>query len=255
MRITCPNCLAQYEIDATLLPAEGREVQCSACDSIWFQTAPIKKAAKPLAPLSLVEDALAPVAVPEDDQIVSDEKEQDPEAPDGHSEAQRHRSRALDPSVTEVLRQEAEFEAAQRQRDATPVEVQPDLGLLGGSPWPAFRDLDDTPDMDQTPHEQESANASGFPDIDDVSASLDPIGSSRQSDTGGYALPQTAQDRQRSFFRGFIIPIALGGLVVGLYLAAPLLSALVPPAAPVLAEYTDAIDSGRLALAQLLLGQ
>lgn len=37
MRLICPNCSAQYEIDGALLPKEGRDVECSKCGQIWFQ--------------------------------------------------------------------------------------------------------------------------------------------------------------------------------------------------------------------------
>lgn len=37
MRLTCPNCGAQYEVDASLIPAKGRDVQCSSCGHTWFQ--------------------------------------------------------------------------------------------------------------------------------------------------------------------------------------------------------------------------
>ncbi|WGH79573.1 zinc-ribbon domain-containing protein [Jannaschia ovalis] len=37
MRITCPNCNAQYEVADDLIPAAGRDVQCSNCSSTWFQ--------------------------------------------------------------------------------------------------------------------------------------------------------------------------------------------------------------------------
>lgn len=37
MRIVCPNCGAQYEVDAALIPAPGRDVQCSNCGRGWFQ--------------------------------------------------------------------------------------------------------------------------------------------------------------------------------------------------------------------------
>jgi predicted Zn finger-like uncharacterized protein len=37
MRLICPNCDAQYEVDAALIPAAGRDVQCSNCGTTWFQ--------------------------------------------------------------------------------------------------------------------------------------------------------------------------------------------------------------------------
>ena len=40
MRLICPNCSAQYEVPADVIPAEGRDVQCSNCQETWFQTHP-----------------------------------------------------------------------------------------------------------------------------------------------------------------------------------------------------------------------
>lgn len=37
MRLTCPNCGAQYEVPEDVIPPEGRDVQCSNCSSTWFQ--------------------------------------------------------------------------------------------------------------------------------------------------------------------------------------------------------------------------
>ncbi|KIC11844.1 thioredoxin [Leisingera sp. ANG-M1] len=39
MRLTCPNCAAQYEVPEDVIPAEGRDVQCSNCGQTWFQAA------------------------------------------------------------------------------------------------------------------------------------------------------------------------------------------------------------------------
>lgn len=39
MRLICPNCDAQYEVDAAMIPASGRDVQCSNCGRTWFQEA------------------------------------------------------------------------------------------------------------------------------------------------------------------------------------------------------------------------
>ena len=35
MRLVCPRCGAQYEIDAEAIPARGRDVECSACEHVW----------------------------------------------------------------------------------------------------------------------------------------------------------------------------------------------------------------------------
>lgn len=38
MRITCPNCAAEYDVDDSLIPDQGRDVQCSNCGKGWFQS-------------------------------------------------------------------------------------------------------------------------------------------------------------------------------------------------------------------------
>jgi len=37
MRLICPNCGAQYEVDAGVIPETGRDVQCSNCGNTWFE--------------------------------------------------------------------------------------------------------------------------------------------------------------------------------------------------------------------------
>lgn len=37
MRLTCPSCGAQYEVDESAIPESGRDVQCSNCGHAWFQ--------------------------------------------------------------------------------------------------------------------------------------------------------------------------------------------------------------------------
>ena len=36
MIITCPNCNKQFRIDNSLIPSEGRDLQCGSCNHIWF---------------------------------------------------------------------------------------------------------------------------------------------------------------------------------------------------------------------------
>ena len=36
MIITCPNCKKQFKIDISLIPVDGRDVQCGSCNNVWF---------------------------------------------------------------------------------------------------------------------------------------------------------------------------------------------------------------------------
>ena len=39
MIITCPNCNKKFQIEATLVPEEGRNLQCGSCEHVWFYKA------------------------------------------------------------------------------------------------------------------------------------------------------------------------------------------------------------------------
>ena len=52
MIITCPNCNKQFKIDNSLIPDDGRDLQCGSCNHIWFY----KDEYKNEAPLKLDEN-------------------------------------------------------------------------------------------------------------------------------------------------------------------------------------------------------
>ena len=52
MIVTCPNCKKKFQIDATLIPEEGRDLQCGSCTNVWFY----KEDNKNSSPLTLSED-------------------------------------------------------------------------------------------------------------------------------------------------------------------------------------------------------
>lgn len=168
MRLTCPNCKAQYEVDAAVIPLAGRDVQCSNCGQTWFQLPEAVDEAPPLrltpadeAPDTIVgtldDDLLDEVdaglgyfhdaePVTEDEPIAQvsaaadagvtdeDEDEYEDEADDDEDDAppspmEAFTRRKLDDAVLNVLREEAERETAQRQSEGATLETQPDLGL------------------------------------------------------------------------------------------------------------------------------
>ncbi|MEO1734275.1 MAG: zinc-ribbon domain-containing protein, partial [Pseudomonadota bacterium] len=61
MRLTCPNCGAQYEVPDEVIPEAGRDVQCSNCGTTWFQAHPDHPVEAP-EPANL-DDELAQFAV------------------------------------------------------------------------------------------------------------------------------------------------------------------------------------------------
>ena len=52
MIITCPNCEKKFKIDNSLIPEEGRDLQCGSCKHVWFY----KTEDKNEAPLTLNEN-------------------------------------------------------------------------------------------------------------------------------------------------------------------------------------------------------
>ncbi|HBM39111.1 MAG TPA: hypothetical protein DD402_04685, partial [Sulfitobacter sp.] len=146
MRLICPNCDAQYEVPDEVMPSSGRDVQCSNCGQTWFQHHPDfppldeeddGRISTVSAALSAREDAdngvapehdvdaPAPASPPEPDADAAE----DPDAGEPAHPAPPPRKQ-LDPSVADILRQEAEAEQeARRRRQAETLESQPDLGL------------------------------------------------------------------------------------------------------------------------------
>ena len=52
MIITCPCEKKQFKIDSSLVPQEGRELQCGSCERVWFY----KPKNESEAPLTLNEN-------------------------------------------------------------------------------------------------------------------------------------------------------------------------------------------------------
>lgn len=105
MRLICPNCDARYEVDASLIPSSGRDVQCSNCGRTWFQ--------EPVETLRLTpEDAVPEPPAAEETVAASDQI--DAEVDEGRSgdglgsEAREFFSQSDGGSVTDGLIDEEE---------------------------------------------------------------------------------------------------------------------------------------------------
>ena len=61
MIITCPCEKKQFKIDSSLIPQEGRELQCGSCERVWFY----KPKNESKAPLTLNENASVDKVAPD----------------------------------------------------------------------------------------------------------------------------------------------------------------------------------------------
>jgi len=147
MRLICPNCDAEYEVDEAAIPDEGRDVLCSACGHSWFQLPAGRLAEKEgeaahrdssVADQSLVvppeEEGAEPPAEPvsadgagtghvDDEEPAASADMPAPPMPGG----------SLNESLMAVLREEAARETEARQQEKTGLETQTEMPLAGST--------------------------------------------------------------------------------------------------------------------------
>ena len=224
MRLTCPRCGAEYEVEDRLIPAGGREVQCSSCDNVWFQLGRLRMV--PPAPL--------------------------PPAAAAQEEAPRM-GRALPEDVMDILRDEAaHFRASHPGLDAAPAVAAPadPDAVADDAPVPVAEvatpagpepviapDVQSAPasvTAEETSNETAMEAAEAIAALEAAAKAPVPQGQASPPATPATAMPQTgavapAGDWSQSeparrgggFGRGFLIGLILAAGFYALYRAAP----------------------------------
>ena len=277
MRLICPNCSAQYEIDASLVPDEGRDVQCSNCGHTWFELPPAEDAfdaAEDLAPASeeTFDDgtenapshaAMAIAAASEDqeeDDAVYDAPPQPAAAP---SKAEAQQRRPADAADLDILKEEARREMSQRRAPPSePIETQADLGLDNirnrKSPSRALRarmahlkdgDQPDDPDHPErgpgsradvvTDADYQAPRRDLLPDIDEINSTLNATRKRKSQSAGDLAR------QQKGFRLGFLTMAILAIVLIIAYAQAPAIARAVPGSESALIPYVDAANAVR----------
>lgn len=185
MRLVCPKCVAQYEVDDQAIPEEGREVQCANCEHIWFQdrlqmftekepetpeAATVEAAEKPdteifddLDGVGDVEfrrhrdDAPREPVAEDPDDAIENILADDPD--DNTPLADTAFNKAIDPEVRAVLQDEARFSGVSEPEVAAPA---PDL------PAPESK-----AEAETTEPEPEETPATEPDELEDLAAFLD----------------------------------------------------------------------------------
>ncbi|SFS97441.1 MJ0042 family finger-like domain-containing protein [Sulfitobacter marinus] len=248
MRLICPNCDAQYEVPDDVMPTAGRDVQCSNCGQTWFQHHP------DYPPEDTPGELGDPAPTPDEETAAPPAKP-----------ASAPTRRKLDPSVADILRQEAEAEKLARQnKQAETLEIQPDLGLGDEQ-----GDLDPEERTRQAkertarlrgviaeggPAAATSAAVAGsrrdlLPDIEEINSTLRTGNERRSADPDLEDTTAGAGSKSQSGFkRGFAMVIILAALLLLIYIFAAQISEAVPQLQPFLSSYVATINQARVSL-------
>jgi predicted Zn finger-like uncharacterized protein len=285
MRLTCPNCGAQYEVPDDVIPESGRDVQCSNCGDTWFQAHPDHPQpdadddtdlndADPWEDVPPIDEPTPTGPEPASHTDPSPDKEPEVDTPpfsDSRTNPQpsqppvRER-RQIDPEVAEVLREEAEREqrarAAQNQRSAS-LETQPDLGLEDVSDderrsresrarMARLRGEDPETDAyrytdDDTQDQIDpTSRRSLFPDIEEINSSLGAESDPRADMEGDDRYPEAPAGARGGFRRGFLLVVLLAVTALLVYMFASDLARKLPALQGVLQDYVIWVDGLRV---------
>ncbi len=274
MRLVCPNCGAQYDVDDAVIPEAGRDVQCSNCGHGWFQqpdgarerhSAAARMAAQPgpqRETTKISTEGLAPA-----------------ESDDGAAPApERPARKALDAAVMDVLREEAEREKAARAAEAppkpepAPAETTRIAEQPVAEPEPAPAPAPDEREVAAATHQARMrgehpavavAALSGraahrsemLPDIEQINstlrASADP---SRAAEEAGAAEVAEKERQKRGFRTGFGLVAVIALSATLLYTQGPRIAEAVPGLAGPITSYVAAVNDGRRWLDNTLRG-
>jgi predicted Zn finger-like uncharacterized protein len=241
MRLICPNCDAEYEVDASLVPPEGRDVQCSNCTNTWFQT----------------RDALNDEPEPE----IAQEASLTPKRP------------ATDPEALDIIREEVAREARARASETAGLETQGDLGLIQPGRLPYSRPrpkkvdedalidieigLDDDPALTPAPQRGEGKKRELLPDIEEINSTLTAVPEPDPEDVD--IDPSSAAASPRRGFRiGFGLMLMFCALILIVYARSPELADRFPQLGEPLMKFVSLMDRLRVMVdngAQALLKQ
>lgn len=278
MRLVCPNCDAQYEVDDAVIPASGRDVQCSNCGHTWFQPGAYVPAedtvTAPETPdVADADDdwedtpAAAPTPAPEmdgDDTATvedhGDDDWDDVEADDAidvpAQEPAAPQRRGLDENIADILREEAEFST--RAREGESLESQPDLGLEEGAAAATgglrervarLRGVPSEPPASSEPAKRRDL----LPDIEEINSTL--RATSERPDEAQFedVYDEDEPNQRGRFSMGFGIVILMGAILFALYLFAPSIRLMVPGAQPYIDGYVMFAD-GLLVKVDMMVG-
>ncbi len=263
MRLICPNCDAQYEVDDSVIPSEGRDVQCSSCGHTWFQKSAAQLEADGETPVDSPKQDAKLTATPETADAADIETADTSETTD-HSDGadesdkdsgeEQPAPRKTDESVLGILREEAAREAAARAKDAKGTQKpEPAAGLdlsKTSSDTASENSGSSAPQSDsQSIDGTGASHRDRLPDIDEINSTL----RAAPNALGEIAEDEDVQPKGRRGFRlGFSLVLILATLGLLAYIFAPDIVQRFPESEPYMVSYVEQVNNLRDWLDQMM---
>jgi len=225
MRLTCPNCGADYDVPGGMVPGAGRHVQCSACHTRWFVRGSALAAASEEQILTRLESwRPRPVAVP---------------APEPAARAGAEGAAVTHPRPAEPLRVVPTTTA---DNDTAPV-----VAAAGAEPAPAPESAAARPSAPPPPSRERPAKPADRPSVTRPTPVPDaPVRPAPRLDLhGSRAQPEPAPPPRSRFLHGLLLVLIAALIAFGTYRFADPIAATVPAAAPAFEAYAGTIDGWR----------
>jgi predicted Zn finger-like uncharacterized protein len=259
MRLICPSCRAQYEVDDDAIPVEGRDVQCGSCSTTWFQehaltltgalAAPVAEAEPPVfrhsAKAPAAEDLPGPQHRPDDssadrEALLRQVREATAEAAETESSARIERQPATAaPRPQGDLPPPPAAAASKPEDDGFIQEIRKEIAAAG-----------DSPEVFASTRASSVISAAGKAGIAiDAGKATPPA----QPESVGRIVKDIAATpepppRRRSYSVGVYAAALLFLLALAVYLLRSEIAAYSPALAPWLEVYGNLVDDLRLAV-------
>ena len=203
MLIKCPNCDAQYEVPNDIIPAAGRDVQCSSCSKTWFVTGQSgKKIVKVKA-----------------SNYKNRKKGELPKFETTESFLTDKASNDVDANALEILREEADREIRARAVDG---------GLVENAQKPS---------SEKAIKNKSKVNNKSFPDNIEIGTTLE------ETLAPNYSVADRIKYKNKSGKAGFFVGIVIIIICWGAYFYSDLISQTVPETAIYMDIYKNYVQS------------
>jgi len=203
MLIKCPNCEAQYEVPNDVIPAAGRDVQCSSCSKTWFVTGQSGK--------KIVKDQVS--------NYRSQEKSELSKFETTESFLTDKATNDVDANVLEILREEADREIRARAAD-------------GGTGENTHK-----PSSKRAIKNNSKVNSKALPDNIEIGTTLE------ENLATDYSFAERIKYKNKSGKVGFFAGIVIIVICWGAYSYSDLISQLIPEIAIYMDIYKNYVQS------------